>query len=104
MGDRDDLAAIIADDDNFDHDPDADAWFINKLRAADAVLAAGWTRLKTVTTVEELKELAEETVLLGDNEIIFERRTVGWISSAYQFPLRVDAVPLPAIVLFQPVP
>jgi len=72
-------------------------------RAADAILAAGYSKPRTITTRTELEALPDESVILDRDGDVFQRRGGDWCS--YETRPAVDqqvAKWLPAAVLYEP--
>ena len=87
---------------------DDDDWF---MQAANSILAAGYRKPRTISTVEELDSLAVDSVVMESEEDSFIIRTMrgvfhrfpdGWYVVA-GYGARND-IALPATVLFEPQP
>lgn len=76
-------------------------------RTADAILAAGYRKPRTITTVEELDALADDSIILDAESVDWRRNgnlnfTPTWQTSlADDFAFK-DAIALPATVLWEP--
>lgn len=83
MSDRDDLARLIFVADNWkqseaDSLNDWDAWTGGGKdsyahRTADAILAAGWVKPRTITTRAEANSLPDRSAFITPGEIIFRK-------------------------------
>lgn len=73
---------------------------------ADAILAAGYTKPRTVTTVEELDALAVGSVVLDGAEYVARKERGGdapnWAVTLHKFSNDASALSLPATVLYEP--
>jgi hypothetical protein len=107
MSARDELADIIAEA--------ADAWLMGPITAgttpehtsADAVLAAGYVKHRTITTVDELDALPLGSVVIDRDRDICQRFRGGWRATIHESnddPWLTDTleVDLPATVLYSP--
>lgn len=75
--------------------------------SADAILAAGYRRPRTVTTVEELDALPAGSMILdSDPDALLRTESAGWYSvhDGDHIPYSSSAITLPATVLHEPDP
>ena len=91
---RDELANIVDD-----------AWTAGE--AADNLLAAGWTRPRTITTFAELDALDVESIIRDIDGLPKEKQSDGegatfWASPGHAEQFTVDDICLPAVVLYDP--
>lgn len=76
--------------------------------AADDILAAGYRKPRTITTVEELDALSDESVVRSDFGVIHEKRVefdtsrVIWVCPGDTDEHTAGKITLPAIVLHEP--
>lgn len=73
---------------------------------ADAMLAAGYRKPRTITTKDELDALPMDTVIRDDDEYVWERwslfaKTTNWRCAGAP-DLEGDEVALPADVIWEP--
>jgi len=73
----------------------------NPQGAAEAILAAGYRKPRTVTTVEELDALAEHAVILSDEGGVFEHEHGWWRVTGSRDPMASSELALPATVLHE---
>jgi sugar phosphate isomerase/epimerase len=79
MSERDELAEIIQDCGEYipgSHAHD----YVSPDKAADAVLAAGYRKRRTITTAEELDALPNYSVLLDGDSDVWQKRGEEWCS------------------------
>ncbi len=72
---------------------------------ADAILAAGYRKPRTITTTEELDTLAVGSMILdSDPDALLKDKDGRWLSvhDADNVPYRGGAITLPATVLYEP--
>lgn len=111
---RDELAELIANAEYPNMEP---PWSERKDRSpvkwysrkyADAVIAAGWTKPRTVTTVEELHGLPLGSVIIDSDPCVLqmlEKSAIGGAEWAQPNEERIypsGHVTLPATVLYEP--
>lgn len=101
MSQRDELANLI-----LDHFRPVDGQFrLNPGDAADAILAAGYSRPRVVETVEQLEALPEDSIVLDACGCAYRKdgsgRTV-WLGFGDEAALDWTCVDLPATVLYVP--
>lgn len=80
-------------------------------RAAEAILAAGYRKTRTITTTEELDALLGSAVVKDSLGQVFEKQEAGqwydgphdWLAFDGKF-WDVDAIHFPATVLYEPQP
>ena len=76
------------------------------LAEADAILAAGYRKPRTVTTVEELDALPFETVIRDGDDCVLERwgdiEESGWVTVMVTSFVPRDQITLPATILYEP--
>jgi hypothetical protein len=111
---RDDLAAIIASPESVDGGPvSCGPNAVYAARTADAILAAGYRKPRTVSSVEELDGLPNGTLLLASDRYPSYAGSVWRVKSGGMIervglelkgvtPLRYFKDPLPATVLHEP--
>jgi hypothetical protein len=110
MSDRDELAEIIQDCGEYIPGSHADD-YVSPDKAADAILAAGYRKPRTVTTAEELDALPEDSVVMESEHDTFIIRTMRGVFHRFPDGWYVVAghgareyIQLPATVLFTPEP
>ncbi|WP_432679358.1 hypothetical protein ACRAJ3_11475 [Rhodococcus pyridinivorans] len=92
MNERDELAKLIFDV------PSEDPACIPSPRAiADAILAAGYRKLRTITTVEELEALPEDSIIHEGESVVATR-----IGNSWWYPTGPFEPNLPVTVLYNP--
>jgi hypothetical protein len=73
---------------------------------ADAILAAGYSKPRTITTAEELDALPFETVIRDGDQCVLERwgemEESGWVTVMVTSFIPRDQITLPATVLYEP--
>jgi len=102
---RDELASVIVA--AYGEDPDSECPCEQDLDVADAILAAGYRRPRTVTTVEEMQALPMGSVIrLNDRGYVYARHyndsvfpEDDWVSPLHHV---FDEDWLPATVLHEP--
>jgi hypothetical protein len=94
MSPREELAQII--DDRWH------GYGYNPQGAADAILAAGYQRPRTITTVEELDEMPAWSVVRSDTATIWEKFNDFWAETLTIGRHPSDHISLPAKVLYEP--
>lgn len=104
MNARDELAELIWDEGACD-------WRHGPNEAADAILAAGYSKPRQVSNVEKLDALPADSVVRGSNGQAFEKQALGiWHDGPHDWQSfegtfwDVDAILLPATVLYEPRP
>lgn len=112
MSARDELAAIIGTSDGFNPDDFTDHDWDDYRVNADAVLAAGYSKARTITTAEELDALNEGAVLMSGDRIKMYDGAIWRVSGGMivrvgkelndVVPYRYFIDPLPATVLYEP--
>ena len=107
MSARDDLARIV--NIGWGSDGEYEALDSTDYAIADAVLAAGYSKPRIVTTVDELEALPVGSVVRGvDEHFVFERYASdavlgrNWWTSGEWSTYSADQITLPAYVLFTP--
>jgi len=72
---------------------------------ANAILAAGYSKPRTITTAAELDALAEGVILRAEQGGVWTRAVDGigavWRCAGYSHHYRADEIELPATVLFE---
>jgi len=71
---------------------------------ADAILAAGYSKPRTITTVEELDALPEGSVVRSGEGAVWESDSGVWYETASRLLHVVSDIALPATVLYAPAP
>jgi hypothetical protein len=106
MSERDELADLIESgyavsdtDCPYDHAPEI----------ADAILAAGYRKPRTITTTEELDQLPGESVVRDNSGMVYELDYVfndptdrWWIETGHTERRPFSVIDLPATVLYEP--
>ncbi|UDL14889.1 hypothetical protein PP357_gp42 [Arthrobacter phage Sarge] len=76
------------------------------LRQADAVLAAGYRKPRTITTQEELDALPEGVMVWTDAGFYLKERLMHgistWVTTNERWYFKTEDIPLPATVLHEP--
>ncbi len=72
-------------------------------KMAETILAAGWVKPRTITTVEELDALPLETVVKSADGNVWECLVGGWYETCSRARHASSDIALPAIVLHEPV-
>jgi len=109
MSERDELAAIIMSPESFDSGPvSCGPNDIYAARIADAILAAGWRKPRTVTSVEELDALPGESIVRDASGIVYEKDYIvnnptvnWWIETGQSEHFTAKSISLPATVLHE---
>jgi hypothetical protein len=70
-------------------------------KTADNILAAGYSKPRTVTTAEELDALAEGAVILSDEGGVFEHEHGWWRVTGSRDPMASSEISLSAAVLYE---
>ena len=100
MSARDELKEMILDH-FLPSDFSGSSWKLNPTAAADAILEAGYAKPRVITTLGELIELEEGTVIQDEREVLVLRDLndyLDWLD-LWGTPCHVH---LPATVLFTP--
>jgi len=90
---RDELAGVINRAD----------WTARAQTIADAILAAGFRKPRTIATAEERSELLPGTVGMDADGNAWKRGTGSWVSTGGDTPALYDDMDLTLIVLHEPV-
>lgn len=102
MSERDELVAILERDDL--HFDTGSHYELATEDAADAVLAAGYRKPRTIATTEELDALPFESVIRDGDECVLERwgdlEESGWVTVMVTSFVPRDQITLPATVLY----
>jgi hypothetical protein len=101
MSARDELAAMRGELQDLVGDAaerDDDDWFMD---AANSILAAGYRKPRTVTTVEELDALPVWSVVRSEQATIWEKFHGFWAETMTLGRHPSDHIALPATVLFE---
>ena len=89
-----------------EQDQHADKLDVNTRAVAigDTLLAAGWTKPRTITAVEELDALGFGAVVHSSGHVVWEKFAGAekWARSGQDFLGYATAIALPATVLFEP--
>jgi hypothetical protein len=99
--DREELSDIILDCGEYIPGSHADD-YVNPYKAADAILAAGYRKLRQVTTVEEVRGLPNDSVLLSDEGGVFQFDFGLWREVGTRDSMGANDIALPATVLHLP--
>jgi len=103
---RDELASVVVE--AYGEDPRSECPCEQDFDVADTILAAGYRRPRTVTTVEELDALPKGAVVMGADGYVARRFPGGWrvlVVEPASSPWLTDTledVDLPATVLHEP--
>lgn len=104
MSEREELATTILA--YFHPSPYAgESWRLDPTSAADVILAAGYRRPRTITTVEELEALPDLSVILDVDRDVSQLRGRSWCGyemADLTHPMMAKC--LPATVLYEPLP
>ena len=104
MNERDELVRIYVETLNEGHGMVSRT--VQGNRAADAILAAGWVKPRTITAVEELDKLANGSVILDRSGIsLHKNEFTGWRASNGAKGISLEMLAeegLPATVLHEP--
>ncbi len=100
MSERDELAAVIVT--AYGEDAEVECPCEQDLEVADAILAAGYRKPRTITTAEELDALPDDAVVLDDMDGPLTKMGDWWHSPADE--MRSAQVILPTTVLWEPQP
>lgn len=108
MNDRDELADILMSDTLFDSSLYGRDYALGE---ADAILAAGYRKPRTITTVEELDALALDSVILDADDMTLQLDYIlndpsikFWSQPGSEDRHGNGYVTLPATVLWEPLP
>ncbi|MDQ5863093.1 MAG: hypothetical protein M3536_12615 [Actinomycetota bacterium] len=101
MSARDELVDILMADDLVFSDKHIGRDYA--LEEADAILAAGYRKPRTITTAEELDALPRLAVIRSDEGAVFEKHTM-WHEAGSRDLMRTDGIALPATVIYEPEP
>lgn len=81
------------------------SWRLNPTAAADRILAAGYRKPRTITTAEELDGLPYGSVVLDAARATATKLDADyWEVAGFASHFRVEAIDLPATVLYEPEP
>ena len=103
MNERDELARLLMSDEIMNV-PDIGG-FDYALHEADVILAAGYSKPRTITTAEELDALAVGSVILDPIGLALRRDILGWNCTNGTTHIDNDVLvddALPATVLWEP--
>lgn len=104
MSDRDELAQVIVA--AYGEDAETECSCEQDMDVTDAILAAGYRKPRTITTVEELDMLPDNSVIedgAGDVGVLLAGNV--WYPETAPIPVRkVGKSYLPATVLYEPQP
>jgi hypothetical protein len=101
---RDELADIILDVAEYIPGSHADD-YVNPYKAADAILAAGWSKPRTVTTVDELDALPRYSVIRTHLDEVYTKHYDFYEESdnwEARDRISIHSGDLPATVLYSP--
>lgn len=110
MNQRNELAAVndLADliDDHAERSSYIDGGVANPREIANAILADGWTKHRTITTVEELEALGEDSVVVAKDKNVLTKARDGnyalhWWNAGDTEPWKASEITLPATVLHE---
>ena len=99
MNAREELAALI--ESGYAGD-DGDCPYEHAPSIADAILAAGYRKPRTITTAEELDALPLESVVKSAEGNVWEFLVGGWFETASRVGHVASDLALPATVLYEP--
>jgi hypothetical protein len=99
MSARDELAAVIVE--AYGESPD-ECPCEQDLDVADAILAAGYRKPRTITTVAELDVLGLESVVKAVDGNVWECLVGGWFETASRACHVASDLLLPVTVLYEP--
>jgi hypothetical protein len=107
---RDDIAALLFTTDNSKAVAPWSEWEHSKneprlteyvYAMADALLAAGYSKPRTITTTQDLESLNQGAVVLDSDEWVLRKTRLSWQAVASSGLYSHDAVGLPATVLHE---
>lgn len=96
---RDELSGIVAS--NFRIHPNKVA-YVDHHAAADAILAAGYRKLRTITTVDELDALQHGSIVINKLGEAISKYGEHWFFPGVKHRFAVSAIALPASILHVP--
>jgi hypothetical protein len=92
VSERDELAAIVNEAD----------WACRSQTIAEAILADGYRKPRTITTVEELEALPDNTVIRDSEPATLQLVDGQWFVPGHDQPWYVESIDLPVTVLHEP--
>ena len=109
MNAPDELAKVISEQFDVDRTGEYDsvAIWATPAEVADAILAAGYRKPRTITTTEELDALPDESIVRCRRGSTYEKfpdgdGLSGWMMIGYQRLFAGTVISLPATVLYEP--
>ncbi|WP_341394047.1 hypothetical protein [Arthrobacter sp. G119Y2] len=91
-----DLKSIEATQTSLEHTLSFHAW------TAEALIAKGYRKPRTITTVEELDALPRGSVIRDGDEELMEKTDIGWCCWVYLEGFLSSELALPATVIHEP--
>lgn len=103
MSERNELARVIKTPEDFDGGPaSCGPNDVYAGRTADAILAAGYRKPRTITTAEELDALPEWSVVRSEQGTPWEKCAGFWAETLGTGKHPASHIALPATVLWEP--
>ena len=76
--------------------------FEQGIRAAEAIIAAGYRKQRIITAEDELAGLRQGAVILSEQGGIFQQFNGYWLEPANSYGHHLDEIALPVTVLYEP--